>query len=296
VQLIVKSYLFRVFIGTFTWRRLVEGLVLIPLCVYIGLFLIAWLIPDWIIFRPRQASYRSGPPVIKLRTTDGLAIAARFYENPAAEFTILFSHGNAEDLGLVDPFLRELRDSGFSILAYDYHGYGHSQGKPSEQNAYLDIQAAFDYLVNDRGVPPEKILVHGRSLGGGPSVELASKRKIGGLILESSFMSAARVLFATRIFPFDEFDNLAKISKIESPVLVIHGKKDKIIPFVHGQYLYDAVQGAKTSLWIDSAGHNNLFSSARTQYLDAIQKFANALSQEQNGPHGSSVKAAFTPL
>jgi fermentation-respiration switch protein FrsA (DUF1100 family) len=120
--------------------------------------------------------------------------------------------------------------------------------------------------------------VHGRSIGGGPAVDLASREPVGGLILESTFTSAFRVLSSIRIFPFDKFENLNKIAGVKCPVLVIHGKKDRTIPFHHGEILFAAANEPKASFWVDNAGHNNLFNVASERYLKTIRDFADKLS------------------
>ncbi|CAN5194104.1 alpha/beta hydrolase [soil metagenome] len=242
-----------------------------------GLLMIAWLIPDNLIFRPPASSYQDGSRILKLPTSDGGTIAAKFYENDAAAHTILFSHGNAEDIGHVEPFVKRLRDQGFAVLTFDYRGYGLSDGSPSEDKAYKYIDAAYDYLLNDLNIPAERIILHGRSLGGGVALHIATRKPVGGLILESTFTSAARVLTRIKVLPFDKFDNIGKIAAVACPVLVIHGKMDNTIPFYHGEKLYAAANAPKTPLWIENAGHNDLFYTARETYLIAIRDFSRTL-------------------
>lgn len=275
----VNRTLKKLLIGEFSWKRVIRSLLLIPIFVYLGLFIIAWVFPNQVIFRPQAASYQDDSSIIKLRTSDGETISAKFYENDDANFTILFSHGNAEDIGTIDPFILKLRENGFAVLSYDYHGYGTSEGTPSEGNAYTDIEAAYEYLINTRKIPADMIILHGRSIGGGAAVDLASRKQVGGLILESTFTSAARVLTKIRILPFDRFENISKIASVMSPVLVIHGKKDWTIPFHHGEELFAAAREPKAFLWIDNAGHNNVFNTASATYIVAIRDFADKLSK-----------------
>jgi len=254
------------------------SLLLIPVCVYLGLLLIAWFFPDKVIFQPQPSSYKDGPDVIKIRTQNGETISAKFYENPGAEYTILFSHGNAEDIGDIEPIILYVRDSGFSVFAYDYRGYGTSQGTPSEKKAYEDINAAYGYLTGDLKIPPARVILHGRSLGGAVAVDLASREPVAGLILESTFITAFRVVTYIPVLPFDKFESISKLEKVSCPVLVIHGRQDGVIGFHHGEKLFSAVRGPKVSLWVDDAGHNNLFDTARESYLKTIQDFAESLS------------------
>lgn len=275
----MNARLRKLLIGEFSGKRVVRSLLLTPVCVYLGLLIITWLFPNKVIFWPPPASYEDDSRVIKLRTSDGETISAKFYENDIATFTILFSHGNAEDIGNIEPFILRLRENGFAVLAYDYHGYGTSEGSPSEDNTYRDIDAAYEYLIEKREIPSDRIILHGRSLGGGAAVDLASRKQVGGLILESTFTSASRVLTNIRIVPFDRFENINKIANVECPALFIHGKKDWTIPFHHAEKLIAAAKEPKFSLWIDDAGHNNLFDVASGAYLIAIRDFADNLSK-----------------
>jgi abhydrolase domain-containing protein 17 len=238
----------------------------------------AWLFPNRLIFRPPPPSYKADDEIIKLQTEDGSYIAAKLYRNADAKFTILFSHGNAEDIGYIQPFAKQLRESGFAVFTYDYRGYGLSDGEPTEGNAYRDIRAAYRHLVEVERVPANRIILHGRSLGGAVAVDLAAQEPVGGLIVESTFTSVARVLTGFRIFPFDMFNSLSKIKSVHCPVLVIHGKLDKTISFAHGEKLFATANEPKTHFWVEDAGHNDLFSKARTAYLPKIVEFSTTLN------------------
>ena len=232
---------------------------------------------DSIIFQPQPTFYRDDNSVIKLTTDSGEKISAKYFQNPDAEYTILFSHGNAEDIGTATPFLKELQNAGFSVFAYDYRGYGTSEGKPSEENSYQDVATAYNYLTQELKIPPEKIIAHGRSLGAAVSIDLARRKTCGGLIAESAFISAFRVVTKYKIFPFDKFQSLDKIKQVKCPVLFIHGKQDGIIPFWHGEMLFANANEPKFSFWIDEADHNNVFAKSKGSYLQAIQNFSAAL-------------------
>ena len=268
----------KLFIGEFTWKRLIRSLLLIPVFVYLGIVALAWFVPNKLLFRPQAAAYADNESIIKLKTADGETISAKFYKNAEAKYTILFSHGNAEDIGRNDEFTQTLHDKGFSVFAYDYHGYGTSTGEPTEENTYKDINAAYKYLTETLAIPANRIIVHGRSVGGGPSVDLASREPVAGLILESTFTSASRVLTKYRLLPFEKFNNLSKLPGINCPILVIHGRKDSTIPFHHGEALLAAANEPKAFLWIDDAGHNNVFAVAGEKYLAAIRDFASSLT------------------
>lgn len=200
-------------------------------------------------------------------------ISALYWPHPQATYTLLYIHGNAEDLGNIRPQLTQLHQQGLNLLAYDYRGYGTSDGQPSEQNAYQEVEAAYAYLTQQLKIPAQRILVQGRSLGGGSAVYLASRRIVGGLILESTFTSIAQVLSPIPLFPFDKFPNLERLRQVRCPVLVIHGDQDAIIPISHGQRLYDAAPGPKQFFKVKDAGHNNLSDVAAAQYPLVFAEF-----------------------
>src|SRR5512135_1315969 len=115
--------------------------------VYAGFALLAWFIGERVIFQPRRASYRDTAEILKITTRNGKRISALYLASPAARYTLLVSHGNAEDLGDDREWYDDLRGAGFNVLAYDYEGYGTSEGRPSERASYEDEQAAYDYLT-----------------------------------------------------------------------------------------------------------------------------------------------------
>ena len=258
----------------FSLKRLFRLILIVFVGFYFINMVLAFSFAEKLIFQPQPSSYRDNNEIIKLMTASGEHISAKFFRNPAAEHTILFSHGNAEDLGTASYFLEELKTAGFAVFAYDYRGYGTSEGKPSEKNVYEDAQTAYEYLTNELKIPPEKIIVHGRSLGGAVAIDLAAREKCGGLIVESSFVSAFRVVMKYPILPFDKFESLKKIDRVECPVLFIHGKKDSLIAFWHAEQLIAAANEPKFSLWIDEGDHNNIYSSGKKVYLEKIRDFA----------------------
>jgi abhydrolase domain-containing protein 17 len=187
--------------GEFSVQRVFSSIIFI----YAFLCLYAVFFSDRLIFQPPAAGYQDTSEIIKLSSANGLKISAVHFPNPQAQYTILYSHGNAEDLGYIWSVLREIRDSGFAVFAYDYQGYGTSQGKPSEYNVYRDSSAAYGYLTEQLRVPPKQIILYGRSVGGGPAIDLAARQSVGGLVVESSFVSVFRVLTQIPLLPFDKF-------------------------------------------------------------------------------------------
>ena len=264
-----KETLKKLLVGEFSWRQLLRSTVIVFLIVIVFTLSCA----DEIIFHPPRPGYTDKDDVIKLTTADGKMISAMYFAKKGAEFTILFSHGNAEDIGQNREFFRLLNEWGFSVFAYDYHGYGTSQGRPSEKNVYLDADAAWRYLVDDLATEPNRIIIMGRSVGSGPAVYLTTGTKPAGLILESPLTSIFRVVTRIGILPFDKFDNIAKIAHVHCPVLIISGEADKIVGIRHGKALYEKANEPKQHLWVPGAGHNNLLWIAGDSYRQSLDEF-----------------------
>jgi abhydrolase domain-containing protein 17 len=243
--------------------------------VYASLALIGWLWSDRLIFLPPKSTYtRRDLPVRFVEVGESRRIAVLYLESAGSTHTLLFSHGNGEDLGHLAGFLEALASYGFSVLAYDYRGYGLSGGgPPGEEATYHDIDAVYEYATRELRIAPERLLVHGRSVGSGPSLHLAATRPVGGLIIESGFTSAFRVMTRVPLLPFDKFPNLERIRHVAAPVLVIHGTRDRVIPFRMGRQLFDAAPEPKTKLWVDGAGHNDLAWVAGESYSRALREF-----------------------
>jgi len=247
--------------------------------VYAVVCLLVYVGADRMIFLPPPASYRDSGEIRKLTSAGGVELSAVHLPNPAAEYTILYSHGNAEDLGLIAPLLDRIREWGFSVFAYDYRGYGTSRGTPSEHGAYADVDAAFAHLTRTLEVPPRRIIAYGRSLGGGAAVDLARRERLAGLVVESGFVTAFRVMTRVPLLPFDEFRNIDKIPRVRCPVLVMHGTRDEIIPLAHGRRLFEAAPEPKRFLWVEGAGHNDFMLVAGERQGQALREFAALLRQ-----------------
>lgn len=168
-----------------------------------------------------------------------------------------------------------------SALCYDYSGYGLSTGKASESNCYADIRAAYTYLVAERRIAPSRIVLFGRSLGSGPTVDLAAQlgRQLGGVVLIAGLTSCVRVVFnSVTTMKFDMFANVDKMEAVEVPVFCVHGSNDDVVPFSHGLELYRKARYAVDPLWIHEAGHNNLESTrfiaeVFARYAEVLKEF-----------------------
>jgi len=260
-------------------RAVAASLLSIAVLLYLGLFAVGIFLSDSYIFLPRPSSYIDTPEFLKLTTEDGNKITALYLANPTAKFTLLISHGNSEDLGDDRDWYEDLRTAGFSVMAYDYEGYGTSEGKPSEKRTYQNESAVYSYLVTRIKTPPERVIAFGKSVGTGPAVHIAAERPMAGLILQSPFTSTFRVLTRLPILPIDKFPNYKSIRHVHCPVLIIHGTVDSVIPVWHGKELYELANEPKRYLWVNGANHNDLEEIAGKTYIKTLQAFAASLPQ-----------------
>lgn len=242
------------------------------------LVIIAATRSDRLIYQPpRPSTYDRLPGLVRLAARDGTPLAAVWLPNPKAKHTLLVFHGNGCDLGQEEPFLRELHARGYAVMGWDYRGYGLSGGLPSEQHLYEDTRVVLSHLQTVGNVPLKNIVAYGRSLGGGAAVHLAAREPIGGLILESSFTSAFRVMTRWTVLPFDKFPSLARMRDVTCPVLVMHGTRDPVIPFWHGQALYEAAREPKTFLEVPGGGHYSLPDDAGERFWGTLTEFTGKL-------------------
>ncbi len=264
-----------------TTKTIIHVLILLAVA-YAVLNLYAFVVSDKLLFAPQPPSYNHLPHEFKLASGGGQRIHAVYLEHPDAQYTILFSHGNAEDLGNVVPFMEQFHDLGYSVLMYDYRGFGASEGKAGTLHTKEDVLAAYDWLVNVKKIPPDRIISQGRSLGGGVAVWLAAHRPVAGVITEISFASAFRVKTHWKLLPWDKFNSARLIRKVNAPVLVIHGTDDDRIPFWHGEKVYAAAKEPKSCLWIPGGQHYNYAYVAKENYMNSITEFFAMVSEYQS--------------
>jgi len=250
---------------------------------YIFLGLIGIFFSEEIIFPHPPPSYTDNDDFKQLRLKPGFKITISETSPPKGtpNFYILYNHGNGVDLGDIQFKLKEmaLYLNSF-VISYDYPSYGTSTGSPSEKNVYETIEMVYQYLQK-KCKDSKRIIIWGRSVGSGPATYLAAKHPGHPLILESPFLSAFRVVTRYPIVPFDKFSNIAIIRNINAPLLILHGKKDKTIPFFHGEKLYKTADPPKQFIIFQNAGHNNLINTASTKYWNGIKEFINSIKNDK---------------
>ncbi|MDN3516335.1 alpha/beta hydrolase [Aquisalimonas lutea] len=225
---------------------------------------------------------------VTLRTEDGVRLHGWFVPGPGGEarWTFVFFHGNAGNISHRLDSLVLFHELGVATLIIDYRGYGRSGGQPSEQGLYRDARAAWQYLVEERGLPPGEIIAFGRSLGAAVAAHLAAERPVGGLVLESAFTSAPDLgaelypVFPVRMLARFRYPTRALVDDVDAPVLVVHSPDDDIVPFRHGRAIYDAAPEPKTFLRIQG-DHNTGFLRSRATYMDGLAAWLGRLPRDR---------------
>ena len=194
---------------------------------------------------------------------------------------VLFCHGNGGNIGdrLYQASL--LATVGFDILLFDYRGYGRSSGRPSEEGTYRDARAAREVLLRQEQVTDSRVIYLGESLGGAVALALALDAPALGLVLQSTFSSVrdmAREHYRLPGFLVpDAYPNRARVKKLRSPLLILHGERDEIVPARHGRALFDAAPEPKSLRLFPGLGHNDLVERAGDDWAAAIASWRDGL-------------------
>lgn len=224
---------------------------------------------------PRQDCY--------FTAADGSALHGWLFDTPGARKTILFSHGNTGNITGRLNLLRLLIESGASVFIYDYRGYGRSSGTPTVRGICEDGLMAFDYLVKHRGVRARDVVVYGESLGTAVACEIAAERVCAGIILQSGFSSLRKIghetipitkIYPEALFPKPLLDSAFRMSSRKChPLLIIHGEKDQVVPFAHGQEIFDRACEPKRFVQLPECAHSDIWCNSPQAYVDAVRQF-----------------------
>jgi fermentation-respiration switch protein FrsA (DUF1100 family) len=208
----------------------------------------------------------------------------RRIDAPADSPVLLFFHGNAGNLSHRADLLIELATrTPASVFVVGYRGYGRSEGRPSENGLYLDARAAWAHLTDAMGIGADRMIIFGKSLGGGVAVDLAMEAPAAGLIIESSFtsipdMAGAHYPFVPRFLVRTQMNSVVKIQFVAMPKLFIHSRQDRVVPYRLGRELYEAAPEPKRFYEVVGAGHNETSLVGGTAYFQALSEFVGELS------------------
>jgi len=219
---------------------------------------------------------------VVLTTEDNLKLDAWYIPSPQNVGEILFFHGNTGNISHRFETIDILHLMGFNVLIFDYRGYGHSEGKPTEQGTFLDAKAAFAYMTQQRGIAANEVILFGRSLGGAIATWLASQTEPKALVVESSFSSLIDLgrqhypLLPIRYITSFRYDSKEHIKKVTSRLLIIHSTQDEVIPINHGLTLFENANTEKEMLEI-SGRHNDGFVYSGAVYIEGVRTFLKSL-------------------
>jgi len=256
-----------------------RSLVLIPVLAYLAVIILLLVFEKRLVFFPQIPGRLTGdwsPPDLAheevwLMAADGVRlhgwwIPAVVKSGEVNPVTFLCFHGNAANIAWRADIYRFLRGLPANVLALEYRGYGRSEGEPSEPGLYQDADAAYDYLVRARAIPPRRIIAMGQSLGTAVAAELASRHEVGGVVLEAPFPSARAM--ARRIYWFipglgwlirsrlETSRNLERANRtFAAPLLVTHCTGDPVIPFAMGKEVFDAAPEPKSFYAVSGQCH-----------------------------------------
>jgi fermentation-respiration switch protein FrsA (DUF1100 family) len=267
--------------------RYLANLLATLVSIYILLALLLYLFQGRMVFLPNLSgrALTASPGDIGLKyedvtlpTSDHESLHGWFIPAVNSRGVILFFHGNAGNISHRLDSIKIFHELNLDTLIIDYRGYGQSTGKASEQGTYLDAEAAWDFLVKKSGIPSDRIIVFGRSLGAAVAAWLGNQQTPAAVILESSFSSG--VDMARRLYPFLPVRLITRLkypvadyaSRLSCPVLVVHSRQDEIIPFAMGRAVYSAVKQQKEFLEL-RGDHNNGFMISRKDYIAGLNAF-----------------------
>ena len=212
---------------------------------------------------------------VALTTADGLSLFSWYLAPGAGRPVVAYFHGNGGHIGYRTERLRRLAREGYGVLLVEYRGYAGNPGTPSETGLYADGAAALDFIAG-QGIAADRIVLWGESLGSGVAVELATRRAVAAVILEAPFTSvAAAAQHHYRLIPAamlvrDRFDSLSRIDRLNAPLLILHGERDRIVPVSHGRTLLEAAPEPKEGWFAAEGGHRKF---AQFGALDAAIAF-----------------------
>ena len=247
--------------------------------IYLALMAAIYLMQRRLIYvpdalRPEPSAFGvPGMAPVALFTDDGLELLAWWRAPAAADAPVMvYFHGNAGHIGYRGAKVRPYLDRGWGVLLTTWRGYSGNPGRPTEEGLYADGRAALAFLKSS-GVTSDRTILYGESLGSAVAVALAMDYPAAAVVLEAPFTSIADIavrsfpIFPVRLLVRDRFDALARIGRLRSPLLVVHGERDTVVPVSHGRRLLAAANPPKAGHFVPAAGHNDLYSFGAVQAI-----------------------------
>ena len=218
---------------------------------------------------------------IKIKNDDNIELLAWYHEKDIEKYkTIFFLHGNAGSLENRIHKINHFNDMNVNFLIISWRGFSGNKGKPTENGLYIDAKSGVDWLKN-KGIDEKNIIIYGESLGTGVATEIAQKNNFAGVILESPFTSMIATakskypIFPIKLLLKDKYESDKKIKNIKSPILIMHGEVDKIVPFWMGKKLYELANQPKYSYFPKYDDHMMEFNR---DLINSINSFIKSLN------------------
>jgi len=232
----------------------------------------------------QQNNLPKGVEEFAVITRDNLRIKSLYLPVINSKNIVIYFHGNAGNIYHRMYNLLQLQQMGINVVGVSYRGYGKSEGKPSEKGIYLDSQAILKYVNEVLGFADENITIFGRSIGTAVAINTVQEKCFAGLILVTPFTSGkahakSSGLGLVSFIAGDSFNNLAKIKNIKTPLLVIHGTQDQVIPYSMGEEIFEAANSRKRFIKIEGGGHNDLQNTYEHEYWMSILAFIEELKK-----------------
>uniref|UniRef100_A0A7S0EJ36 Serine aminopeptidase S33 domain-containing protein n=1 Tax=Hanusia phi TaxID=3032 RepID=A0A7S0EJ36_9CRYP len=244
------------------------------------------LVAKLAFFPPDPCSYHRNDVTTFVTTSEGSTIPVLHIKcKKKPKFTLLFSHGNAEDIGVNKLFCEWFAEQlQVDIVTYDYTGYGMAAGDPAEKHLYSDSTAVYEWMKSDLKLRSDDIILYGKSLGTAATVDLAGRKPCIGVVLVCPLASGARVVFPKmKNFLLDGVfcPSIQKIGKVRSPIFIMHGTKDEVIDVSNGKDLYEECKSCHPlpPVWVEGAGHNDIESRFPSIFLKGMRMFLDHCSE-----------------
>lgn len=287
--------------------RIMLNLLLMGTAIYALLCLAMFVFQPRLVYFPMKAMAATPAAIglayedVLLETGSGTTVHGWYLPGREDARTLLFLHGNAGNISHRLDSLGVFNKLGLNVLIIDYSGFGQSDGTPGEQQTYEDARLAWQYLTDTRGVAPERIVIFGRSLGGGVATWLAAQATPGGLILESSFTSVPALaakyypMFPVRWLARIRYDNASRLPTVGCPVLIAHSRDDELVPIAHGRELFRLARDPKSFLEMRGS-HNAGFMVSGESYRSGLARFIAGLDDAHNRPaaNGDGAQAVLS--
>ena len=241
-------------------------IILIIFFIYFLVLVFLYFYQRNLLYHPNENNYSEDKisvdiENVRIKTSDNIELLGWYHEKNLKDFkTLIFFHGNAGSLETRIHKLNHFRDMNINFLIIAWRGFSGNNGNPSEQGLYEDGKSAIDWLIK-KGVSEKNLILYGESLGTGVATHLAQNKNFAGVILETPFTSMIDA--AKKFYPYipvklllkDKFENYKKIKNINSPILIMHGEVDQLVPFSMGKKIYEIANEPKYSYFTKYDNH-----------------------------------------